>query len=579
MKTSVIWALCATLAVPLGGCHKDEDKPQPPTVGDGPFKPPPIVVSSDLPNVKIDGATGSLPLSSAASYGWSAFIALHWPSSPTTRGGPDTSKTFGAPGTPVWVTMRSKVEVYPGNGSATVAPHGVTLDPATHKPTNGPAYGYSDAPQYFYAAGQLSPCPGQPPVTAPAYIVLDETTQINNNQTFAGAAPAVDPSGFNTKPQLIRYALKMNQPIYANVVSNQYWYSGTGSPLATAKANYVAALNAGTGQDPTPPFVNLAPVYPDTNPNDAGIEIKSAWRALNEKEAASGRFLTTTVRSYEQPDGKTSCYREATWGLVGMHVISFSVSAPWVIWTSFEQADNILTADGKPTEDVNGNVLIPATSPTTPELSSDPNQANPTVTAKGAFCDSPGLRLYFQENPNYGTLPSAGNICVNGRWWPSEPTFVRANEEAHKVLAEYLAAHGQASSPLMYYKLVAAQGVPVDFEARNGGTFSTTTSYYSANSTIETDYSMGNFTGRLVKGVPSNLGPDGQAFNNTQLLPFQSARLGLGKMNMGGCAGCHDNGALRGQDFSFALGNNVLQPEATNAFATPNLLRNYFPGQ
>jgi hypothetical protein len=32
----------------------------------------------------------------------------------------------------------------------------------------------------------------------------------------------------------------------------------------------------------------------------------------------------------------------------------------------------------------------------------------------------------------------------------------------------------------MYYKLVGAQGVPVDHDARNGGTFSTTNSYFSA---------------------------------------------------------------------------------------------------
>lgn len=573
MRTKVTRAFCATLAVALIGCNPGSGKP--PVVGDGPFQPPPIVVSSNLPQVKIDGATGSLPLSSAASYAWSAFLSLNWPAA--SRGTPNNARPLGAPGTPVWETLRSKVEVYPGNASATVAPHGVALDPVTHLPTNGPAYGYGDAPRYYYSTGELPPCPGQPPVKFPAYVVLDETTQINNNQTFAGAAPATDPNRYNSKPQLIRYAVKMNQPVYANVVSNLYWYTGTGSPLATAKANYVTALASGTTKDPTPPFVNFAPPVSDSNPNHAGIEIKSSWRPLNATEAASGRFVTTTVRYYEQPDGKNSCYREATWGLVGMHVISFSVSAPWVIWSSFEQADNILTADGKPTEDVNGNVVLPASSPTTPPLSSDPNQANPKVTANGAFCTDPGSRLYFLENPKYGTLPSAGKICVNGRWWPAEPTFVKANQEAHGVLAKYLASHNLTTSPLLYYKLVAAQGVPVDSDAKNGGTFSTTSSYYSANSTIETDYSMGNFTGRLVNGAPSNLGPDGQTFYNTQLLPFQSNRLGLGKMRMGGCAGCHDNGALRGQDFSFALGNNVTQPEATNAFATPNLLRNYFP--
>ena len=582
-------AICAAVAVTASACGgtgtgtptaKDaaapSGAPAAQQVGDSPFVPPPIVVASSLPEVTLDGKTGSLPLSSAASYAWSAFIALNWPAAGT-RGAPDTGKPFGQPGTPTWITMRSKVELFPGNASATVAPHGVQLD-ASGKPINGPDYGYGDAPQYYYSTGLLKPCTGQAPVATPAFVVMDETTQVDSNQTFAGAAPAVDPNGYNSKPQLIRYAVKMNKAIYANAMAGQYWYSGSGSPLATARANYVTALNSGSGQDPVPPFVNYAPVPPNIDPNLAGIEIKASWRPLSQTEARSGRFLTSTVRYYEQPDGSTSCYREATWGLVGMHVISFSVSAPWVIWSTFEQADNILAADGTRMEDVDGNPLIGKLGPATdPALTSDPNVANPTVTAGGAYCATPGARLYFRENPKYGTMPSGGNICVNHRWTAPEPMFVSANVQAHQKIADYLSKNGNGSSPLMFYKLVGAQGVPVDYDVRKAGTFSTETSYYSANATIETDYSLGNFTGRIVKGVPSNLGPDGQPFYNTQLLPFQARRLGFGKMRMGGCAGCHDNAARFGNGFSFALGNNVTQPEKTNALGTPNLQRSYFP--
>jgi hypothetical protein len=81
----------------------------------------------------------------------------------------------------------------------------------------------------------------------------------------------------------------------------------------------------------------------------------------------------------------------------------------------------------------------------------------------------------------------------------------------------------------------------------------------------------------MEKGVPSNVAADGSPYYNTQLLPFQTARLGFGKLRMGGCAGCHDAAAGFGNDFSFALGNNVTQPEQTNALGTPNRLRSYFP--
>ena len=585
------WAACVALAVTASACAgtetgntvaKDAAAPSgaaaPQQVGDSPFVPPPIVVNSSLPEVTLDGKTGSLPLSSAASYAWSAFIALNWPASTAagTRGAPDTTRAFGQPGTPTWITMRSKVEVFPGNASATVAPHGVQLD-GSGKPINKPDYGYGNAPQYYYSTGLLKPCTGQPPVPSPALVVLDETTQVDSNQTFAGAAPAVDPRGFNTKPQLIRYAVKMNQPIYANAIGSQYWYNASGSPLATARANYVAALNSGSGQDPTAPFVNYAPVPPNLDPNLAGIEIKASWRPLTPAEATSGRFLTSTVRYYEQPDGSTSCYREATWGLVGMHVISFSVSAPWVIWSTFEQADNILSADGTRMEDPDGNPLIGKLEPATdPQLTSDPNVANPTVQAGGAYCATPGSRLYFLENPKPKTMPSGGKICVNHRWTPPEPMFISANVQAHQKIADYLSKNGKGTSPLMFYKLVGAQGVPVDYADRNGKTFSTETSYYSANMTIETDYSLGNFTGHIVNGVPSNL-KNGAPYYNTQLLPFQARRLGFSKMRMGGCAGCHGKAAQFGNDFSFALGNNVTQPEKTNALGTPNLQRSYFP--
>src|SRR3954471_8902915 len=210
MTRTIAWTLCSAFALTTFGCAADTKTDATPPVsataapaaaiGDGPYKPPPIPVDYNLPPVGIDGATGSVPLSSAASYGWNAFIALNWPASTAanTRGVPDANAAFGRPGTPAWITMRSKVEVFPGNATALVAPHGVVLDPVTHMPMNGPDYGYGDAAQYYYSTGALKPCTGQAPVATPAFVVMDETTEINNNQTFAGAAPATDPQGYNS---------------------------------------------------------------------------------------------------------------------------------------------------------------------------------------------------------------------------------------------------------------------------------------------------------------------------------------------------------------------------------------------
>jgi len=580
-----LWAVrgvaCAAAVAALAGLST-------PAPADGPTPPPPpITVGSTLPTPKLDGATGLVPLNNAAAYAWNAFIALNWPAQPGTRDTPAANQPFGQAGAvPVWETMRAKVELYPGNASPDVGPHGTVI--VNHVATNGPDYGYGQAPDYIYsqkdvmsADGRVAACPGQAPVGVPAWIPLDETTQIGVNQTYAGVLPATDKSGFNSKPRLIRYAVKMNQAVYNTAVTGQYWYSGDNAPLAKASANYTAALASGQANNPATPYVDFAPP-PTDPPGPTGIEVKTSWRPLTDKEAASGRFFKASVRYYETNAG-APCYREAEWGLVGMHLISFSTGAPWVIWSTFEQADNILSADGKPLEDADGRAAVgPLIPPTTPSLSSDPKQLDPAVVKTGGYCTDTGARLFFRENPDGGKLPSGGDICVNHRWHPIPASIIAVNAQAHQAIRDYLAQHGQTSSPWLYYKLVNAQGTPVDAKSMNAGTFSTTSSYYLANSTIETDYSLGMFTGDLTQNnVPSNVQlPPGATklipYYNTRLLPFQ-AKVGALELplQMGGCAGCHGFAATIGQDFSFALGNNVKKPEPADAFET-HQFRVYF---
>lgn len=534
-------------------------------------------VSSVFPIPCTDGSTGGVDMDAGAAYVWKAFIALNWPAKDGARGVPDTTKPFGAAGTRVWETLRSKVELYPGNALPLVPPHGVVL--TNGKPSNGPDYGYSDPPKYLYSPlktttvdGSIKACQGQQPVTTPAWHTLDETTQIGNNQTFAGVLPKVDPSGRNSQPQLIRYGVKMNQDLYANIVEGQYWYkTGLGkTPLQVARDNYTSTLAKGQANDPPSPFVNFASTVDDS----AAVELKMSWRPLTGAEAASGRFYQANVRYYELASGSsTPCWREDTWGLVGMHLITFTREAPWGIWSTFEQADNILTADGKPVEDADGNVINPPSgpNPTSPQLSSNPEVVNPVVKATGDYCTSPGARLFFRENPSYKTMPSQGNICANSRWHAIPQDIVALNAQAHQSIQAALKASGQTTSPWLYYKLINVQATPVDYSGKDNARFSSTASYYLANSTIETDYSLGMFTGDLVNGVPQNVTSSGAKYNNTQLLPFQAGRIGFLEqpMAMGGCAGCHGYAASVGQDFSFALGDNPAEPQQPSPFKTP----------
>src|ERR1700722_7210223 len=107
-------------------------------------------------------------------------------------------------------------------------------------------------------------------------------------------------------------------------------------------------------------------------------------------------------------------------------------SAPYFIYATFEQTDNILTADGQPVEDLDGNVLHPSTKPATypQECLVDPQPppgpvdeiassggsviltSNPKTCAPlpvDRYCDYPGSRLYYHNAQGVQPVPSGGN--------------------------------------------------------------------------------------------------------------------------------------------------------------------------
>jgi hypothetical protein len=52
------------------------------------------------------------------------------------------------------------------------------------------------------------------------------------------------------------------------------------------------------------------------------------------------------------------CYFEQKWGLIALHIIQKTPSAPAFIYATFEQADNIRRPnDAAPVEDPDGNVI------------------------------------------------------------------------------------------------------------------------------------------------------------------------------------------------------------------------------
>lgn len=550
---------------------------------------PTISVSTAVPNelnppYNLSSGTGGAPNATpdqAAAFAWQEFIALNWPAAPqqgqpNQRDTPSPTCKFGDPtctGPTVWQTFRGKVEIFPGTGTPPGYPNVSPSDTS---------YGYDATPIYKYQAG-VPACDAAQQNDPTPWVNLDETDQITLNQMYAGVADGSSPG--NSAPQLIRFVAKANRNEYVYTARNGWWnmiphtvVNDTQTYLKTHKAS--------------PPSDSLTMV----SQKDGTIETKSAWRPLNQAEVKSGRFHTQQVRFYEAiPTSGSPCFRDATWGLVALHIIQKTPSAPYFVYATFEQADNLLTADGKPVEDVDGNLMQPApATPTTPQvclvdpqpkpglpppsviLTSDPTTCQPVQ--KAAYCVTPGKRLYYvNENTGFAVPPPApvgGNICVNKRDNDLPSYVVDANKAAHSAISAYLQTNQIKSAPWLYYKLINVQYYPYNKDISkvkitpNGSLYTSKppytaknpapSSFYQANIVVETNRSLQLFSGGLTippgLGVSTDWNGDGSPHVNTYYA-------GNG-YNTGGCMGCHgsqgQNPANQAGDFSVILARGAV---------------------
>lgn len=601
---------------------------------------PAIMVSPYFPS-DIPGGAPQADLSTAAAFAWQEFIALSWPALGGKRDTPDMSKKLGEPGYTgpvVWETFRGKVETFPGESK--VQPPGYVSDASQ-------SYGYDAPPQdYIYSHGTISPCSGQASSSTP-WVNLDEVTQIGLNQMYAGAGPTLE-ADF-PGPQIL-FLAKSNRQHYVYSVqprpkgSNpQKPYSGAMKqidtstygiwnhtsvgehPWQTDNAAYNALVynfvsNYAAGKAPVAPYVDFP---------SGTVEAKSAWRQLTSDEAASGRFHTQTVRYYTTPElykeyvnpnastpSGDICYVDDTLGLLALHIIHKTPTAPYFVYATFGQTDNIQTANGTDVEDVNGKVvaapeqppLCPGSCPSADAaygvgtgadpakgievtlasgdgakqvetFTSTAYEKNPKYPEGGPFATcNPGEQLYYQNIYSSSTqapLP-LGTMCVTQRVHPIPQAVIDANTAAHQAIAQYNQTNGISSSPWSYYKLVNVQWKPVDKPAGqlydDNDPSVPTASYYQANIVVETDYNLQVFSGQFQGAVAgddppptANLISDYWGADMPMAgKPFHNVYYNGNRHNMGGCMGCHGNAAVNnGSDFSFILqGGRVADAEA-----------------
>ena len=528
------------------------------------------------------GGPAKATLQQAAEFAWEEFFALNWPAGPQSgqpnqRGTPSATCSFGdqaagCAGPLTWETYRGKVEIFPGTGN----PPGYSA--------TAPSYGYDALPQYNYM-NPVKDCSGTIKPDPTAWVNLDETDQITLDSMYAGIVSA-KPSASNSAPQLIRFLAKANRVEYEYIANPaRKWWDGSAPTGLTA--TYVKANLK------DPPNGDKYVLLPANS-----IEIKAGWRVLNPNETNSGRFHTATVRYYEAA-GSGYCYRQATFGLVSLHIIQKTQLAPYFIYATFEQTDNILDANGHPIEDTDGKIVSPPAPcradqsppcPTTPSVTLDdtatvnkPSYVPPQVVLvpTGAkYCTSgptarPANQLYYLNTDGLLALPTDGYICVNSRDNEIPSTIVDTNKNAHTLIQNYSSAHGIKNSVWQYYKLVNVQYQPIDKEhaspygsqpgENNPLDGHNPNSYYLANIVVETNRSLQLFSGGLVASgtTGSNSDYDSQFGGTGTTIHHNMFYAGSG-YNMGGCMGCHGSqGQSQGGDFSVIMVNNrVRKPEA-----------------
>lgn len=233
---------------------------------------------------------------------WQMFIYLNWKASPVRAGAPSNApaSTFGRPGDTsptVWQSFPEASAVFaePGRTKQAAASRdarahaGLTL-------SGGEPLTLSDTKQS--GGGWLTAQSGSP-VYYEVRVNPDEAEYIrdNNLTTFAGQAACVQKKGGFNLP-------------HGNV----------------------------TLDPETPHDVDCAG-NPHTYGLDVGaIEIKASWIVLPQDGSLDYRFKTARALV---TDPTTGTQREATVGLVGLHIIRKMPGAAQFVWATFEQIDNV----------------------------------------------------------------------------------------------------------------------------------------------------------------------------------------------------------------------------------------------
>lgn len=449
-------------------------------------------------------------------FSWESFIALNWPALVTggtvQRGQADTSKTVGDLSVPrVWESWKADWELF---------------RPAS---TGNP-----NVPGTPSAWSSYDLDPNTPPCASPSGRVLVMSTKMDNvlnqiNQAMGGPLIAQNCT-------YARYEIRVNEAEYNFIINppppnppGKPFYIKANQPRSSA-TTYPINFTSSTTTTPFP----LPSCDPSRNPCTYGaIEIKAAWREFKPGEDTS-RYYTINALLLESSNPAAPC-RQATMGLVGLH-IGHKVSAfrEWV-WSTFEHVDNVppdtgfTPNPGTPPPDCSG-AHAPftfnngyTTPPTTDGYSYEPTEVKPPL--------SPSPRPPVQVNRN---------VPINYQNQAS-PTTQEINAQFQRALQ---------GTVWQNYQLVVTQW------PRAEGQFKP---YPQGRTTYPTSCDLPIPTDVTYSGIPSGE-PIMAVANTTMETYFQAPPSPPSPTtpSRASCMSCHY--LASGQDFSFMLSMEAFVP-------------------
>lgn len=185
---------------------------------------------------------------------------------------------------------------------------------------------------------------------------------------------------------------------------------------------------------------------------DYSVEIKASWRIMSDQDNSS-RYLTTLAKVATFDDaGEKNGTKEATLGLVGLHIITKAKGYPQWVWSTFEQVDNVTdqSAHGRPN-----------------------SYFNLEAANNGTANQSPCKNHAFPCEPKPGSVFSTPNPLT--RLTPIAAETDAVNKEAQAELS--------ANKFMQYYELVTTQRPKYPNDPGDPG--GTPTPAVSANTTME----------------------------------------------------------------------------------------------